>query len=195
MRERVGRFLGVVFLIVFSIPATGAEHRHAAKHLHGAGELNIAVERNAAVIEFRAPGESLYGFEHEAKTDAEKKKQQAAVELLKAKTHEMVILDNTLGCKFTPKKVAVVEQDPNDGKKGQEHKSSPGKQGEHKKSSEHREVIAEFSLTCDKPLSGSNVQFGFTKMFPSLHEVKVQALSGDKQTGATIQKDKGSVKL
>jgi hypothetical protein len=32
-------------------------------------------------------------------------------------------------------------------------------------------------------------------VFPDIHEVKVQVLSGAKQTGATIKKDKGEVGL
>jgi len=188
-------FCSAALLGIVSTGAIAAEHRHAGKHVHGAGELNIAVEGSGAIIEFRAPGESLYGFEHEAKTDAEKKKQETTLQLLKDKIHEMVILDKALGCKFAPKRVVVVEEGPDRGKKGQEHKASPGKHGEQKKSSEHREVVAEFSLTCDKPLSGTSVRFGFTKAFPSLDELKVQALSGAKQSGATIRKDKGSVKL
>jgi hypothetical protein len=171
-------------------PSGGAQARRET-----CSRLNIAVESNTAVIEFRAPGESLYRFEHEARTDTEKKKQQAAVELLKGKIHELLILDKALGCKFTPKRVAVVAEGADRGKKAEEQKASPGKQAEQKKSSEHREVVAEFSLTCEKPLSGSTVRFGFTKAFPSLQELKVQALSGDKQSGATVRKDKGSAKL
>jgi hypothetical protein len=194
MKYILGAFLGASFLMISSVSALTAEHRDAGKHVHGEGELNIAVEEKTAAIEFRAPGESLYGFEHEAKTDAEKKKQQAALELLKAKFHEMVILDKSLGCKFTSKRVAVVEEGADRGKK-EEQKASPGKQGEQKKSPEHREVVAEFSLACEKPLPGTDVRFGFTKAFPSLQELKVQALSGAKQSGATVRKDKGSVKL
>jgi hypothetical protein len=196
MKKRSGWFFFCALLsTIASVSAIAAEHRQAGKHVHGEGELNIAVEGMTALIEFRAPGDSLYGFEHEAKTDAEKKKQQAALALLKGKIHEMVILDKSLGCKFTPKRVAVVEEGADDRAKPQEQKGRAGKPAEQKKSSEHREVVAEFSLKCQKPLSGANVRFGFTKAFPGLDELKVQALSGANQAGATIRKDKGSVKL
>jgi hypothetical protein len=194
-KRRVGILSCLIFLGFISMPAVAAEQRHAGKHVHGEGELNIAVEGMTALIEFRAPGDSLYGFEHEAKTDAEKKKLQGALELLKSKIHEMVILDKSLGCKFTPKRVAVVEEGADHGTKTQEQKGSAGKPVEQKKSPEHREVVAEFSLACAKPLSGTTVRFGFTKAFPSLNELEVQALSGANQSGATIRKDKGSVKL
>ena len=166
--------------------ARAAEKRHSEAHVHGVAEINIAVEGSKADVEFRAPAESIMGFEHEAKSESDKKKRDAALRTLQTKMNQMVLFDPKLSCKFSEAKTAVVEE--KEGKTAQEPKDQ-------KKAGEHREVRATSSVTCDKPLAGSRVTFGVTKVFPEIHEINVQVLSDTKQSGATIKKDQGDVRL
>ena len=58
-----------------------------------------------------------------------------------------------------------------------------------RRAAEHREVRATFSFQCQAAIrSGSRVQFAVTKLFPDIHELKVQVLSDANQTGATIKR-------
>jgi hypothetical protein len=170
-----------------------AEKRHSEAHVHGVAEINIAIEGSKADLEFRTPAESVMGFEHEAKSESDKKKRDAALQTLQNKMNQMVLFDPKLSCKFSETKTAVVEE------KVERSKESPGKTahelGDQKKAGEHREVRATSSVTCGKPLAGSRVTFGVTKVFPEIHEIKVQVLSDAKQSGATIKKDQGDVRL
>ena len=163
--------------------APAAEKRHSEAHVHGVAEINIAVEGSKADIEFRSPAESVIGFEHEAKSESDKKKREAALRTLQNKMNQMVLFDPKLSCKFSEPKTTVVEA------KEERSKEQSGKTGE------HREVRATSSVRCDKPLAGSRVTFGVTKVFPEIYEVKVQVLSDTKQSGATIKKDQGDVRL
>lgn len=170
--------------------ARAAEKRHSEAHVHGVAEINIAVEGSKADVEFRAPAESVMGFEHEAKSESDKKKRAAALRAVQTKMGQMVLFDPKLSCKFSETKAAVVEE------KEERSKESAGKAStDQKKTGEHREVHATSSVTCDKPLAGSRVTFGVTKVFPEIHEIKVQVLSDIKQSGATIKKDQGDVRL
>ena len=72
--------LGIFALIVDN--GTAAEQRHAEAHVHGVAEINIVVEGKRVVVEFHTPAEGLMGFEHEAKTEAEKKKRDAAMKII-----------------------------------------------------------------------------------------------------------------
>ena len=89
----------------------------------------------------------------------------------KARFGEMVIFPAALGCKFTAVKAAY-EVD-----------------------GQHAEVHAEFKLQCAKPLKGATVTFGVSKLYPEIENVEVQAVSETGQTGGTIKRDKGSVKI
>lgn len=179
-------FGAALLLLSLEVTADSAEKRHGHVHVHGAAAVNIAVEGTKAAIEIRAPGESIMGFEHEAKSEADKKKHAAALARLEQRRDEIVAFDPKLGCTSSAMKTAVVEEDSNGAAKTGKQKQKTG---------EHREVHASYSVICDKPLAGSRVRFGFSKVFPQVREVKVQVIGDAKQSGATIKKDKGDVAL
>jgi hypothetical protein len=179
-------------MLSYSIGAT-AEKRHHQAHVHGVVEINIAVEGSKADVEFRAPAESVMGFEHEAKSTSDKKKRDAALKTMQTKMDQMVVFDAKLSCKFSEVKTAVVEEKDEPSKP--ESAKSAHDPKDQKKSGEHREVRANFSVGCAKPLAGSRVTFGVHKVFRSIDQIKVQVLGDAKQSGATINKDKGEVRL
>jgi hypothetical protein len=182
-------------VLVFSLSAPiafegiAAEKRHAEGHVHGVAEINIIVEGKKMVVEFHTPTEGVMGFEHEAKSDAEKKKRDAAIKRVNDRFSELVVFDKRFGCQSQGGKVAIVQSDSSVGKDKKQE------QGDHKKSAEHRELRATHNFECQKDPAGSRVRFGVTKVFPEIQEIKVQVLSETKQSGATIKKDKGDVGL
>jgi hypothetical protein len=180
-----------LFLVSYAGLAAAAQHRQHHAHVHGAAEINIAVEGAKATVEFRAPAESLMGFEHEAKNERDKKKRDAALEQLRTKRDQMIVFEPKLGCKSSEMKTAIVEA-----KEGQtKAPSGEGGEKDQKKSGEHREVHGTFSVACEKPLAGSRVRFAVSKVFRDIQEIKVQVVGDSGQSGATIKKDKGDVKL
>jgi hypothetical protein len=181
--------LGILVGLAAPFPASGAEKRDADGHAHGIAEINIAIEGKKIAVELLTPTEGLMGFEHEATTDAEKKKRDAAVRILESRFDELVILDRKLGCKSKPGKVTVVRSESHD------RKETKRGHGDGKRSGEHREARVAFEYECQQSPAGSRVQFGVTKLFPEIHELKIQVLSDAKQSGATIKKDKGEVRL
>jgi Protein of unknown function (DUF2796) len=166
-----------------------AERRQAEGHVHGVAAINIIVEGKRVVVEFHTPTEGVMGFEHEAKSDAEKKKRDAALRLVNDRFNELVVFDKKFGCQSQAGKVAIVQSDSISGK------DKKHGQGDDKKSAEHRELRATHNFECQKDPTGSRVRFGVTKVFPEIQEIKVQVLSDAKQSGATIKKDKGDVGL
>jgi hypothetical protein len=188
LRKNIGT-VSLFFLFLFAGAGSTAEKRHAHTHVHGAAEMNIVVDGKKVVVEFRSPAEGLMGFEHEAKSDADKKKRDAVMKVIRERFGEMVVFDKKLGCTSQPGDIVLVQTDDGDSKDPKQGKS------DHKKSGEHRELRATHNFTCSNDPAGSRVGFGVTKLFPSVHEVKIQVLSGSKQSGATIKKDKGNVGL
>jgi Protein of unknown function (DUF2796) len=182
-------------VLAFSLPllfagkGIAAEKRRAESHVHGVAEINIIVEGKRVVVEFHAPAESVIGFEHEAKSDAEKKKRDAAIKRINDRFNELVVFDKKFGCQSQAGKVTIVQSDSSDGKDKKQG------QGDHKKGAEHREIRATHNFECQKDPAGSRVRFGVTKVFPEIQEIKIQVLSDAKQSSVTIKKDKGEVGL
>ena len=146
---------------------TKKRHQHGA-HVHGTAAVNIAIEERTATVEFTAPADSVVGFEHQAKSAADQTKQAMALDLLRNNIDSMVVVDPTLGCRFSPTKVDVVQQD-----------------------AEHAEVHGTFAVSCQTPLAGSKVRFGFTKTFPGIQTVNVQLVGSDAASGSEHQAGQG----
>jgi len=162
------RFL-LVSLVSLAMPAFAKTHH---KHNHEEAELGIAVQGNTATVEFKSPASTIYGFEHVAKTPSHIKKRDDGVKKLETKISEILKFDSKLNCKITTQKVDPFVAEGHD----------------------HGEVHATFNVACEKPLAGSKLNFGATKVFPKMERLDVKVV-GDKPTGAEIKKDKGSVDL
>ena len=171
---------------LWTLPLFAAEVRHAEGHVHGIAEINIVVEGKRIVVEFNTPTEGIMGFEHEARTDGERKKRDAALKTIESRFNEMVVLDSRLSCKSQPGNVSIARSDEGEEK-------SKASRGEH--TGEHREVRATFHYECGRAPDGSRVRFGVSKLFPDVHEIKVQVIGNTKQLGATIKQDQGEVTL
>lgn len=176
----------VAAVLAWVVPSSAAR-QHA--HVHGVGQLNIVVDGKQATVELQAPAEAIYGFEHQARSKADREKRAAALVRLQEHIGAMVIFAADRGCQFATQKMAVVENVEHERAQG------PGQGGQAKKLGEHSAVHAEFAVICDKPLAGSQVKFGISKIFPGLKTVRAQALSGARQIGAEITGDKGSLTL
>ena len=196
--------------IVLTLAASGflsshalAKKKHYGAHQHGVATVNVVAEGNSITIQLETPADSIYGFEHEAKKTADVKKRDAAVEQLKSKAQEMFILESAINCKVVSTDVEpFVTERETAGKKAETHsivaqqsQQKKHSHGHHNKKAIHAEVHATFKFDCEKPLSGSTLSFALSSYFKALRTLKVQVLSGEKQSGLTVKNDKGSVTL
>ena len=163
--------LEVLIVMALSAQSKAAKPQQQHAHVHGAARINIGVEGNGATVEFEAAADPVVGFEHKPKNAADQKQVDAALDALKARFAEIVILPAALDCKFTNTSAQL------------------------RVDGAHAEVHAEFQVHCAKPLQGAEIRFGVSKVYPEIEEVQVQVVSEGGQSGATIRKDKGSVKI
>lgn len=157
-------------LVFASFNLFAAKQEHKA-HAHGAGKMSIAFEAAKGQLTLEAPGESIYGFEHVAKTAAHKKKQAEALTKLETGVAEMVVFEKQLNCNFTKQKLEI-SQDGN-----------------------HAEVQAAFVIQCEKDPVGSTIRFHVQSVFPKLKNVDVQVLAGDVQKAVKATKNGVQVEL
>lgn len=153
-------------LFVFGLTVT------AQSHEHGKAELDIAIEGVLLKAELHSPAESTFGFEHAPKTDREKRTVSAALDVLRTKGAELIIVPPEFGCKFLPSKAEVV-----------------------KEGAGHQNVEASFEAKCQKKITKGTLRFGFSKHFPRIEQLVVQVVGAGFQTGATVKSDKDVVKL
>ncbi|WP_161597523.1 ZrgA family zinc uptake protein [Fluviispira multicolorata] len=165
-------------------------------HEHGTAKIDIALQDKEGTIYIKVPSESIYNFEHEAKTDVEKKNVKIASEKIKKNILQIVRFDPSLECSITGEKINPFAVDPNDDEHDEddaiEEKSDHKKHGKHGK---HGNFQAEFKFKCNKDATGSKISFGFTNYFPKVQKAIIQLNSDKKQTSVTVSKDKGYIQL
>ncbi|MEY2988790.1 MAG: hypothetical protein RJB13_2311 [Pseudomonadota bacterium] len=196
--------------VLFTLAVTGllplaalAKKKHYGAHQHGVAQVNIVADGRSVTIQLETPADSIYGFEHEAIKPADIEKRDSAILRLKEKSHEIFVLDSALNCKLnsseikpfvTNKDDASTQANTKKTSMKSEHQKKHAHHHHHKKGT-HAEVHATFQFECEKPVSGSTLSFSATSHFKALRTLKVQVLSGEKQSGLTVKNDKGSVSL
>ncbi|WP_186645054.1 ZrgA family zinc uptake protein [Fluviispira vulneris] len=163
-------------------------YAHGA-HEHGTAKIDIALQDTDGSIFIKVPSESIYGFEHEAKSEADKKKVKEANNILRKNILEIVRFDPSLGCTATEDKITPFISDSEEENEHEHENSSEKKHGE------HGDFQAEFKIKCKQTAIGSKIQFAFTTYFPKVQKIIVQLNSDKLQTSVTVSKNKGFIQL
>ncbi len=185
--------LGLTALCGYS--TTFAKEKGHRAHEHGMVQVQIASEGKKLSIVLESPAESFYGFEHEARTEGEKKAQNSALDVLKNKLSELIVLDASLQCTWSNVKLEVVKEEEDDHEDEKDHEGHQHKSHKEEHHGEHREVRGEWSADCKKSPSGSFAQFTFSKYFSRIGKIKVDVLSDQKQSHQELKKGDGKVQL
>lgn len=176
--------LAVAALAIVRVPLK------AQAHEHGVAEVGIALEGSGAQIEFTAPGSAIMGFEHEAKTAADKKKMADAFAKFKASTAAMFAFDTALGCAVRTMQIGIAEEHDHDHGTGDAgHKHEDGH--DHG----HADVRAIIDVKCKSNPKGSTLRFAVKTAFPEVSTLRVQVVGDDFQTGAELKGGRNSIRL
>ncbi len=145
------------------------EHREHGAHEHGAGKLAIAFDDAKGKIEFKGAAEGILGFEHQPRSEKDKKAVAEASQHFEKDIAQMIQLDPSLNCQFTKEMIGQV---PEEGEEG---------------SGEHSDWAANFAVTCAKSPVGTTVTVDFSS-FKLLKDVDVTVLAGAVQKSAEFKK-------
>lgn len=189
-----GPFAALLMLAVFlAVSARGVAQGHA--HEHGVAEVGVAVDGRTAQIEFTAPGSAIIGFEHEAKTDADKKKMADAFAKFKSNTAAMFVFEASKGCTIATKMIGVAEEHDHDHDHGEKAAKADSHDHGHDHDRGHLDIRALVDVSCKQALEGSTLRFAVKRFFPDAETLRVQVVGSNFQTGAELKGNRDSIKL
>lgn len=145
--------------------------REQGTHVHGLGKVSLAFDGKVGKIEMEIPADSLFGFEHEAKTKKDIQAKEESLKKLEEKISDMIVFSSELKCQIT-KDNFKVNQEKN-----------------------HSDVDAEFSVACQKPIVGSIISFNFQKLFPRFKKIHVDVIADAVQKSIEVTKNGESLEL
>lgn len=171
-------------LVILSAPiglAKGKHHHHKA-HSHGNAKLDVAVDGKMVQIEFEAPGDVIFGFEHKPKTDAQKKTIEVEMKRLNEGYADLFKFPSDAMCILSEKKIEADQADA---------------QAEADKNEKevHADVEVTYKFTCHSELKGKQLKLGLFAAYPRLKTLKTQVLGSAGQKGLTLKNDNTELAL
>lgn len=182
------------------VSSSGGSLGAAGAHEHGVARVNVAVQGDGAVIEFFAPGQSIYGFEGEPRNAEQESARVAGIERLKEQIPRMFAFDPSLGCQFGSPRVELEDDEhaaDDHHEEGEPHHDERPADGadEHDEANEaehaqdedqHDEVRAEVEVQCARSPVGTDLRLAVTESFPEIVQIDLQVLSDAQQSGARV---------
>lgn len=167
----------VCSLAVLACAGTRAQAQHA--HAHGVARLTVAVENKAVTIQFESPLDSLVGFEHRPRTDA----QRASVAALQARMkagQDLFRFDAAAGCTLVKSEAESAVFQPAAAKATKE---------------EHADLDASFEFSCARPDQLAVLEVGLFAAYPRLKQLSVEIATAGGQFKRDLASPATTVRL
>ncbi len=158
-------------VIASETPRHGHTHSHThshGAHAHGKGELELLVDGQTIQGVFRTPMDSLLGFEHAPKTDAQR---NAVDSLRKRLANPTAVLSPNLEAQCAAKHQEAISTLFTGAVKGG-----------------HSDLEYRFTFVCAEPSKLSALELVALKEFKRLSEVRVQLVTGSAQKALVLRK-------
>jgi hypothetical protein len=154
------------FILSFFLLMGNGLQANEKAHVHGSVEMSVALENEkSGEVSFDIPGESVFGFEHKAKTKKEKAAVEAGLLLLRAQASKIVFFPEVAKCTITDPK-------------------SETEKGEH---SGHGDVTGSFRFSCESSLDQMKLKSGLFNLLPKVRSISLQVLTNSKQTKSILK--------
>lgn len=156
-----------------------AEHGSLDAHEHGAAQLNVVLDGKVLELQLESPAMNLVGFEHAAKSDADKAKVAAARSQLEQPQPLFGL--NAGDCTISKQEL----ESPLFADHADTHKHKHDHEKSH--DSEHSDIHAHYTLDCQKPEELKQLNLGeLFKRFPATEKIQVQLIGPNGQQGLEL---------
>ena len=162
------------------------EHGSLGAHEHGVASLNVALDGQALELQIDSPAMNFVGFEHAAKSDADKAKVAAA----KAELEKPIELFGLAAgaCQVTKQELESPlfgEHDHHHEDEAHEHEHADANEHEHEH--EHSDIEASYQLSCKQVDALKQLDLSeLFKRFPATQKIQVQLIGPSGQQGVEL---------
>lgn len=164
-----------------ALPAQ-AQAPHKA-HVHGVVKLDVAVEGNQLSVQLESPLDSLVGFEHRPRTEAQR---QAAATALRQLNDGAALFkpDAAAGCTLTRTQV-----------NGDALQPAPAAGAAPAQASGHADLDASYDFTCTTPARLAGLEQALFSTFKRISRIEVQVAGAQGQARQTLRRPAARVSL
>jgi hypothetical protein len=178
LRSCICRLLCAGVALVASGPACALPAIQHRPHVHGATIVDIVQQGHDLSVSFEVSGLDAVGFEYTPKSDADRVKVTAALNILQS-PDDWLVPDAAAQCHRTFIGVSPhVFQAPHDEK--------PRPTAKERRRADYADIGAQYGFTCDSPLRLRALQFDLIDRFPKLRGIIVNLVLPGAQSQTVI---------
>jgi hypothetical protein len=176
------------------------KHETHGAHEHGRAKIMLVAEKQQLTLQFESPAMNIVGFEHEAKTEAQQKLVQDAINTF-VKPESLFIISGGQ-CEFSKadinnpfssgsKHEDLEKHDKHsEHQKYDEHGHEEHGHEEHDGESEHREFLVEYSAKCQASDKIEQIDVKLLNAFSGIEVLDIQYIHANKQGADSLNASK-----
>lgn len=148
IRAQRRQLCAALALLSASLGAFGAEseRREHGAHEHGHGSLDVVTEGRELVIELRVPGVNVVGFEHEPRSEEQRRAVEQALGTFREGA-KLFVPSETARCKIEQVEVSLAGETHHEGEADETH-ARHERQGPEHNGEAHSELHGEYRFHC-----------------------------------------------
>ncbi|OWQ85657.1 hypothetical protein CDN99_21475 [Roseateles aquatilis] len=167
-----------------------ASHAGHGAHEHGVIRVDVVVDGDQLTVALEAPLDSLLGFEHQPRTDAEK----AATQRMLTRMRDGATLWRPApeaGCRFESARLdSALITAPTDGARANKTPADGASEA-----GKHMDLDASYTFRCAQPARLNSLSHTLFRDFPRLQRLEVQIAGPKGQRKRTLQRPVDTVRL
>ena len=165
--------------------APAAAHAHGKAHVHGVASLDVAIEAGALTVSLEAPLDSLLGFEHRPRTDAQRR---AAAALLRQLQESGGFIKPPAAAQCAAPRISV------DAQALEPAAASAVAAGKDAKDA-HSDISVSWTFTCGQPQQIGQLELGLFETFKRLQRIDARIAGDAGQASRTLKRPQKTLAL
>jgi len=162
-----------------------AAHAHGKAHVHGVASLDVAIEAGALTVSLEAPLDSLLGFEHRPRTDAQRR---AAAALLRQLQESGGLIKPPAAAQCAAPRISVDGQALEPAAAGTVAGGKDAKDG-------HSDISVSWTFNCGQPQQIGQLELGLFDAFKRLQRIDARIAGDAGQASRTLKRPQKTLAL
>ena len=152
-------------------------------HEHGVVRMGLAVDDQRMSLDIEVPAATVFGFEHNPETEEEIRVVSEAMETLRTRVGEVIVVSSELACELED--VEVVSAPEVD----EEHSHSEDEDAHSEDEDAHSEVRVSVSWFCAQSVEGTDATLSLSSLWPDAELVDLTVITSMGQAAGRVAAD------
>ena len=168
-------------------------------HEHGVVRMGLAVDDQRMSLDIEVPAATVFGFEHNPETEEEIRVVSEAMETLRTRVGEVIVVSSELACELEDVEVVSApevdeehshSEDEDAHSDDEEHSHSEDEEHSHSEDEDaHSEVRVSVSWFCAQSVEGTDATLSLSSLWPDAELVDLTVITSMGQAAGRVAAD------